>query len=298
MKRILKSPLVLCILTYLALWLLVVAIHFPYDTGSPKQVDGEQAFYNVAYSPADEQKYVEIATRAAKQFRIEENVRAFVKDYALESTKVLDVGAGRGYLQDVVDDYTGLDISESAARFFHKPFVLGSATQMPFPDASFDAAWSIWVLEHIPNPEGALREMRRVVKPGGYLYLRAAWNCSPFAADGYIVRPYSDFGVSGKLKKASAHILDSPAVRASYLVPIRWLRSTFASKPTRLRYRALTPNYARYWQTDSDAVASIDHSEVLLWFESRGDKCLWLPEQEALVVQIGHPTFFGADTSG
>ena len=72
-----------------------------------------------------------------------------------------------------------------------------------FEQGEFDVAWSIWVLEHVPNPEAALVEMRRVVKNDGLLYLFPAWDCTPFAASGYNVRPYSDFGVAGKLEKAS-----------------------------------------------------------------------------------------------
>ena len=57
------------------------------------------------------------------------------------------------------ENYTGLDISPSVARFYHKKFVLGSATAMPFPDNSFDGIWSIWVFEHVPNPEQAFRRL-------------------------------------------------------------------------------------------------------------------------------------------
>lgn len=63
---------------------------------------------------------------------------------------------------------------------------------MPFPDNSFDAAWSIWVLEHVPNPESALAKMRRVVKPGGLIYLMRAWLCTNWAAQGYSVRPFME----------------------------------------------------------------------------------------------------------
>jgi hypothetical protein len=56
-------------------------------------------------------------------------------------------------LQDVALNYTGLDISPSVARFYHTKFVVGSATAMPFSNDSFDGVWSIWVFEHVPNPE-------------------------------------------------------------------------------------------------------------------------------------------------
>lgn len=286
MKRLLKSPVFLCAATYLvplALWTSVVAWHFPYDTGGPPQSSDSNKFYDSAYSAEDEKKYVELAVSAANSAHIERHVKQFVHDYNLQDKRVLDVGAGRGYLQDVVQDYTGLDISPSAARYFHKPFVLGSATKMPFKDSEFDATWSIWVLEHIPNPELALEEMRRVTKPGGFLYLRPAWLCTPWAADGYDVRPYNAFGVRGKIIKASLPLQEHPVFRAAYLIPISWIRS-FATWPTRLHYRALVPNYQHYWQADSDAVNSIDPDELKLWFTSRGDRCEWASGIDAVVV--------------
>jgi SAM-dependent methyltransferase len=188
---------------------------------------------------------------------------------------VLDIGAGRGHLQDIVEDYTALDISPSARRFFHKPFVHGSATLMPLPTNDFDAAWSIWVLEHVPNPEAALVEMRRVIKNGGLLYLSASWDCSPYLANGYDSRPYRDFGLGGKLLKLSlpAHRFLSGASK----FPIRMLRRAawqVADGPRTLRYHRLTPNYEQYWESDSDAVNSLDRDETALWFQSRGDECL------------------------
>jgi ubiquinone/menaquinone biosynthesis C-methylase UbiE len=41
---------------------------------------------------------------------------------------------------------------------------------LPFPDDSFDAALSTWTMCTIPDIEGALRELRRVLKPGGRLH--------------------------------------------------------------------------------------------------------------------------------
>jgi len=60
---------------------------------------------------------------------------------------------------------------------------------LPFQDGEFDAAWRIFVLEHIPNPEQALREIGRVLKPGGLLYRSPAWHCSDLAPNGCPVHP-------------------------------------------------------------------------------------------------------------
>ena len=49
-------------------------------------------------------------------------------------------------------------------------FAQGDARQLPFPDSSFDLLWSRAAMEHIVPPVPALREMARVVRPGGLLY--------------------------------------------------------------------------------------------------------------------------------
>ena len=216
-----------------------------------------------------------MAEAAAKDARIEEQVTAFVQQFKLSDKQVLEIGSGRGYLQDIAKNYTGLDISPSVARFYHKKFVLGSATAMPFADDSFDGVWSIWVFEHVPNPEQAFREARRVTRDNGVLFLLPAWDCTAWAADGYPVRPYSDFPAVGKIIKASIPLRSSPPFIAMSKLPNRLARKVVAQLgPTKLRYRRLTPNYEKYWMPDSDAVNSIDRYEAMLWFRSRGDECL------------------------
>jgi SAM-dependent methyltransferase len=283
-------------ITGLALTILIAAIHFPYDVDAPltyQEMEAARKYYTEAYrQPAAknqtrseyETKYIREAEAAADDFRIEERVSAFVKQFNLSDQPVLEIGSGRGYLQDVAQNYTGLDISPSVARFYHQRFVLGSATAMPFPDNSFAGIWSIWVFEHVPNPEQAFREARRVTRDKGVLFLFPAWNCPSWAAEGYEVRPYSDFGVMGKLVKASIPLRSSQLFKVMALVPIRLVRRLAArSGPTRLRYRRLNPNYEKYWVRDSDAVNSIDSHEAMLWFLSRGDECLNCEDDSAFL---------------
>lgn len=280
-QRLLRSAAVA-----IAVVVILVLIDFPYATDaapSAEETAKTIAFYQREYAAENDSPdttsadYVKTGEAVAVAWRVEERLRQFVHTYGLEDAKVLDIGAGRGYLQDVVRDYTGLDISPTARRFFRKPFVLGSATALPFPDHHFDAVWSIWVLEHIPNPEQALREMRRVVRDGGYIYLFPAWSCTTWAANGYEVRPYSDFDLAGKLVKASIPVRSSSLYRAIYTTPVRVVRFgvfSLSGSPLEFHYNRLTPNYDQYWQGDSDAVSSMDRYEGLLWFESRGDECL------------------------
>ncbi|WP_101295283.1 methyltransferase domain-containing protein [Halegenticoccus soli] len=93
--------------------------------------------------------------------------------------RVLDVGCGTGFgtegLLQYTDDVHGLDQSahqmEKAFRKFGKRgsvrFYRGDAERLPFKDGSFDLVWSSGSIEYWPNPVAALRELRRVVKPGG-----------------------------------------------------------------------------------------------------------------------------------
>ena len=202
---------------------------------------------------------------------------SFVEQYHLENSRVLEVGCGRGAFQDLVTRYVGVDLSETVARHLHKPFFCASATVLPFHDDSFEAAWSIHVLEHVRDPEPALLEMRRVLKPGGLLFLSPAWYCRPWAAQGYAVRPYSDFGLKGKAVKASIPLRNSVIFRAGYVMPRRLGRlisACLGARQTDLKYKELSPNFEIFWTDDADAVNSLDPFDVIAWFLLRGDQCL------------------------
>ncbi len=199
---------------------------------------------------------------------------AFVHDYDLGSKRVLEVGCGRGAFENVVERWVGLDVAMTGAGSGGKPFVRASATAIPFAAGSFDGLWSITTLEHVPQPEAALDEIVRVLKPGGVAYLAPAWHCRPWAAEGYGVRPWSDFGLKGKFIKASIPLRNALWFRALKVLPTRVFREVLFTirgrRPTPFRHEALKPNYDTYWCTDSDACNAMDAHEALLWFRSRG----------------------------
>lgn len=55
----------------------------------------------------------------------------------------------------------------------YKPDIVGDIHNLPFEDNSIDAIICIAVLEHVEEPQKAVREMYRVLKPGGYCYIFA-----------------------------------------------------------------------------------------------------------------------------
>jgi ubiquinone/menaquinone biosynthesis C-methylase UbiE len=98
--------------------------------------------------------------------------------------RVLEVGPGTGYYALPVARWLGpqgrldaLDIQQemldhtlrraAAEGITNISGALADAREMPFEDSSLDAAYLVTVLGEIPDQEAALRELRRVVKPGG-----------------------------------------------------------------------------------------------------------------------------------
>ena len=281
--------------------LAITALQYPYDTDEESEPArlAAQNFYQRTYvdkSTQDAQPvaqgndYVELAQTHAGVAGIPDEVRQFVLRYGLTDRRVLDVGAGSGLLQDLVEQYTAIDLSSNSHRFFHKPFVAASAARLPFRNDTFDGLWSIWMLEHVPNPERVLEEIRRVVRPGGYVFLRPAWDCDPWAAEGYEVRPYGELPLKGKLIKATIPMRVSRWYAALHVRQVRAIRTwltALSKRPSRLHFRRLQPNYERYWVTDSDAAVALDFYEVALWFTSRGDECENCPSLRKLL--FGRP---------
>jgi SAM-dependent methyltransferase/glycosyltransferase involved in cell wall biosynthesis len=95
---------------------------------------------------------------------------------------VLDLASGEGYgsalLAQVARTVVGVDIDAESVRFAHEnyarhnlSFQSGSATQIPIMDASMDVVVSFETIEHLTDHDGFLREIKRVLKPGGLLIL-------------------------------------------------------------------------------------------------------------------------------
>jgi SAM-dependent methyltransferase len=115
--------------------------------------------------------------------------------------EVLDAGCGSGRtLEDLVDYGTvsGLELDPDAAEFAAArgcgEVKQGSLEHLPWDAGTFDLITCLDVIEHVPDDRGALSELRRVSKPGGWLLLtvpayQALWSLHDAANHHY--RRYS-----------------------------------------------------------------------------------------------------------
>ncbi len=125
-------------------------------------------------------------------FRIEEShwwytgrrkiLSSFVEDICRRVTdrrpRILDVGCGTGanlLMLSKYGDAEGVDVSEDALAFCRERgfenVKLGAAEKLPYDDGTFDLVTALDVVEHLDDDLAGLREMRRVLRPGGRVLL-------------------------------------------------------------------------------------------------------------------------------
>jgi len=119
-------------------------------------------------------------------WRTAENSAAYLLPHLTPDARVLDVGCGPGTITAGLADrvpqgrVTGIDaapeIVEQARRAAggrtNADFAAADVYALGFPDGSFDVVHAHQVLQHLGDPVRALREMRRVTRPGGLIAAR------------------------------------------------------------------------------------------------------------------------------
>jgi SAM-dependent methyltransferase len=154
----------------------------------------------------------------------------------------LDLGAQNGPYAALFPRRVALDLHPAAG--IH---VRGDAHALPFRDAAFDVVLCTEVLEHLPEPQRAIHDIFRVLKPGGQLLLTtrflfpihdAPHDYFRFTKYGlaHLLRPFDDVRIEEETDSVGAlavlvqrlgmqaHTLGSSTLRAGWLVAARVVR--------------------------------------------------------------------------
>tara|TARA_Y100000746_G_scaffold60843_1_gene49415 strand:- start:780 stop:1484 length:705 start_codon:yes stop_codon:yes gene_type:complete len=168
---------------------------------------------------------------------------------------MLDVGCGEGrHIFGIMQDYPlmkciGLDMdkeslekAEEGYEYFKSiskagaQFLKGSAYSLPFPDESIDLVVCSEVLEHLHEYNDAVKEIHRVLKPGGKFYAsvpatwpeKICWKLSKEYQNqpGGHLRIFSQSGLISEIKESGFKFLSSEKFHSIHS-PYWWLRCFF-----------------------------------------------------------------------
>jgi ubiquinone/menaquinone biosynthesis C-methylase UbiE len=130
----------------------------------------------------------------------------------LEGERVLEIGPGTGYytldiaewvgeggrveIFDLQQEFLDHTMRRAAGRGLRNVFATqGDATELPYEDASMDAVVLNAVLGEIPEPVAALREIRRVLRPGGRLLVGELFGDPHFTTQSALRRQGAEAGL-------------------------------------------------------------------------------------------------------
>jgi len=136
-------------------------------------------------------------------------------------SRILDAGAGEmkykqycahlNYVSQDFAQYDGMgDGTGLQTGKWHQSHldIVSDITRIPEPDASFDAVMCIEVLEHLPNPIDALRELHRLLKSGGKLILTAPFCCLTHMAPYFYQTGFSRYFYEYWFRQFGFHLVE------------------------------------------------------------------------------------------
>ena len=117
--------------------------------------------------------------------------------------KVLDVGCGKKKYEDMfkVDIYIGVEIDIR----FEPDVVVGKNNLLPFKDNALDSVLLLQVLEHVPNISLFLKEIVRVLNPGGHLVVSVPFVSRIHVADDFL--RFTEYGIKNYLQEQNLPII-------------------------------------------------------------------------------------------
>ena len=126
----------------------------------------------------------------------------------ISNAVVVDVGCGRSDNCRWLGQHNilyRLDYPATNGRYENAPDIYGDACRLPVKTATIDAILMLEVLEHVADAEAALDEIRRVLRPGGKIYLSVPF-IYPLHDQPFDYRRFTIYGLRQMLKNRGLHI--------------------------------------------------------------------------------------------
>ena len=217
-----------------------------------------------------------------------------LKPYVASKTWIrgdlLEVGCGEGrgidWLLPSVSTYTAIDKIESAVirlsgKYPNGKFLSGHLPPLPYEDASFDTVVSFQVIEHIQDDVLFLKEIYRVLRPGGFTLIttpnrpmslsRNPWHIREYAAHelarlAQSIFPYVEMkGVAGNEKVMTYHDRNKKSVARMMRWDIFDLQHRLPAPLLRIPYDLLNRINRNKLQAGAhDLVSGISHTDYLI----------------------------------
>jgi SAM-dependent methyltransferase len=185
----------------------------------------------------------QLERQAQARYELEPDLKTFAKFPECRDKDVLEIGVGMGadrleWAKSGPRSLTGIDLTDRAVEFtsvrlafygFASEVQVGDAEALPFADNSFDLVFSYGVLHHTPDTAQAIREVHRVLRPGGtcrvmIYHKHCMVGYMLWARYGLLaLRPFRS------LDDIYAHHLESPGTKAFSVQEARWMFSGFSS---------------------------------------------------------------------
>lgn len=191
---------------------------------------------------------------------------------------LLDVGCGSGWSSYAFAlagyDATGIDLN---VRGFEVPsgqhvhLGEGNVLNIPFPDRTFDVVASYQVIEHVPSPENALKEMARVCRGGGVVCIVGPNLMSPLLPVRYLLRPSSWPRMTYRREPGMpSHPYGNSLWEIMGMAPLRTaqlMKKLLSGRPS---FTMRTPDTMPPFHSDNDASYLCNPTDIIAWFRSAG----------------------------
>jgi len=246
-------------------------------------------FYNELFSQKDKHNekpdlYKELKKKSGTKwpaYKIMDEIMLMLEKILPDNAVVIEIGGGvfqhrssNAYKR--FENYFPLDISYSSIKAYSENFdrigFVGNAQKLPFQNKSIDCIFTHTFLEHPIEPELVLREIERVLKPGGIVVHNDAWFCRWWHKYGIVgLKSFANMTNKEKLIWLAAKISEIKLFRIPPIILRRVYVQlfNFSRKNIGLKYKKIKPNYELFLGCDEDAASSIDPIDVIRFYESR-----------------------------